>query len=362
MSINLMKLIELNNLVALKNKSKSTIILDPKEKKFGSRLSGDIEYDKAEWKIPNELKDYVSTLSEEKNMSTEDKILKIYEKICNDYVYDDNLISYIKKVDVDTFHLPDWYGRDIDKKWEKNREEHNRRICFELSRYLAKSLNELLKKQEGYNVCIHWNKELTHYFVGLISNEYSVILDVDDFYSIKDLTRIKANLTAEGIKILKDKNGKFASALEKFNEGREKYSISKIENESEKIENNNETENDTDLEENEEVIFLQKAMKILSEDEKLDSQGIFEYMKEIIDIGLGQSNRKKIWKEIPGQSIESTRHIRCLVVNIDDNKYLIDGDEKIMRKFDEREFKSKNAKYKPYNEVSKGDYDYYNGK
>ena len=42
------------------------------------------------------------------------------KKICKDYVYDDNLISYIKKkIDEDVFSIPDWYGRDVDQEWEK---------------------------------------------------------------------------------------------------------------------------------------------------------------------------------------------------------------------------------------------------
>ena len=360
MNTDITKLIKLNNLVALKNKSKSTIILDPAGKKFGTNLSGDIEYDKSEWKIPDDLKEYVDDLAEERDLTTEDKILKIYENICTNYVYDDNLISYIKKLDEDSFYIPDWYGRDVDDEWEKNRELHNRRICFELSRYLAKSLTELLKDKEGYNVCIHWNKELTHYFVGLVSDEYSLTLDVDDFYNIKDLTRIKANLTAEGIKILEDKNGKFNKALSKFNESREKYSLTKIEKESEKIDDKDIKQ--ISFEPNDNVMFLQKALKVLSEDENLDSQGIFEYMKEIVDIGLGQASRTKIWKEIPGKSKEDTRHIRCLLVKIGEQQYLIDGDSKIMRAFDEREFKVKRPEYIQYDQVHKDDNDYYNGK
>ena len=48
--------------------------------------------------------------------------------------------------------------------------------------------------------------------------------------------------------------------------------------------------------ESEEVSFLEKAVEILKED-GLDSQGIFEYMKEIIDISIGKENREKIWKK-----------------------------------------------------------------
>ncbi len=116
------------------------------------------------------------------------------KKICKDYVYDDNLISYIKKKKLMKMYLV--YQIGMEEMWTKNgkkiEKNHNRRICFELSRYLAKALDELLKENKDYDVCILWNKNLTHYFVGLTSNEYTLALDVDDFFNIKDLTRVKS--------------------------------------------------------------------------------------------------------------------------------------------------------------------------
>ena len=139
MSINIEKLDELNKLVSLSFKRKHSIVLNPEEKiNDKDELNEDIIYDEASWKITNELQEYIDMLSKDKKLSVEDKILSTYEKLCKDYVYDDNLISYIKKIDDDVFSLPDWYGRDVDQEWEKNREQHNRRICFELSRYLEK--------------------------------------------------------------------------------------------------------------------------------------------------------------------------------------------------------------------------------
>ena len=46
------------------------------------------------------------------------------------------------------------------------------------------------------------------------------------------------------------------------------------------------------------------------------------------------TNREKIWKKIDGQNRESTRYIRCVVVNIDGKKYLIDGEDARIRPFD----------------------------
>lgn len=55
-----------------------------------------IEYDKGNWKLEDGLQEYVEILLKQKNLSDEMRVLMIFEKICKDYVYDDNLISYIK--------------------------------------------------------------------------------------------------------------------------------------------------------------------------------------------------------------------------------------------------------------------------
>lgn len=362
MSINIAKFNKLNELVSLEFRRKHTIVLNPDKKE--DIHEEDIIYDKANWKITDELKKYVDELSQNNDLSTEDKILYIYEKICKDYVYDDNLISYIKKIDEDVFSIPDWYGRDVDQEWEKNRENHNRRICFELSRYLAKALDELLKENKDYDVCILWNKNLTHYFVGLTSNEYTLALDVDDFFNIKDLTRVKADLTIEGIQILEDNKNKFKNALEKFNDGKNEYAIKKVEDKintnnvksKEKFQNKDQAKTEDD-----EVKFLAKAMQILSEEYKLDSQGMYEYMKEIVDIRIGSEGREKIWKKIEGNTNESTRYIRCLILDINNKKYLVDVENKEIREFDEKELEEKRTKFVPYKELSRGGFDYYDG-
>src|SRR5699024_10286040 len=151
-----------------------------------------------------------------------------------------------------------WYGRDTDSKWEENREQHNRRVCFELSRYLVTALNELLKNEEGYNTCILWDKGLTHYFVALTGKEYSITLDLDDFNNIKDLTRLKTGLTAESIKIWEDENDKFKKALDQFNKKKSKYSI-------ERIDEDIELQNSEQEAEPEDITFLKNAVKILIE-------------------------------------------------------------------------------------------------
>ena len=108
---------------------------------------------------------------------------------------------------------------------EKKKKKHTRKNCFEISRILVKSINEILRlsgKLENYDVCILWDEAVTHYFVGLVCNEYCLSLDLDDFTQIKDLTRIKTGLTLEGIKVLEDPSYKFSYVLKKYNDGRSK--------------------------------------------------------------------------------------------------------------------------------------------
>ena len=352
------KLSKFNKLLSTRSQRKHTIVLDPNGKyKNIEQLGEEIVYDKDEWKIPDNVSTWINELEKKDSFNTEEKILLLYQKLCKDYTYDDNLISYIKKSDDDTFLLPDWYGRDTDPKWEENRKQHNRRVCFELSRYLATSLNELLKNKEGYNVCILWDKGLTHYYVALTSKEYSITLDLDDFNNIKDLTRLKTGLTAEGIKVWEDENDKFKKTLDNFNSKKSKYSIEKID----------EDIKSQDLgEENvpEEIDFLNNAIKVLIEKYDIDSQGVFEYMKEIIDIKHGPEKRKKVWKRIEGKDEKSTRHIRCLLFNFKDKKYLIDGDKGILRSFDDKEFEEKEPEFFRFHDpnIGKDNDEHYDGR
>ena len=147
MSIDINKIKRLNDLATAAFRKKHIIVLNPEDKNKKENNTN-IIYDEIGWKIPEKIKPFLNELKNNDKISVEDKILQIYEKLCQEFIYDDNLLSYIQKIDDDSYALPDWYGRAIDQKWEKNRETHNRRVCYEVSRYLAKSLTELFKKMK----------------------------------------------------------------------------------------------------------------------------------------------------------------------------------------------------------------------
>ena len=335
------------------------IILNLK-RKFGNveDLNANIICDKTEWKIPKNIQTLVDELIKDMQISDEDKILIIFERLCKDYIYDDNVLSYMKKIDDDKFALPDWYGRDITTDWRNNREEHNKRVCYEVSRYLAKALSELFKENDDFNTCILWDIELTHYYVGLTCSDYTITLDLDDFSHIKDLTRVKAGLTIDGIEILEDDKNKFRRALARFNKDRDKYAIKKIESEVEDVVTFNQNE---DQDEPDDIVFLRNAMEILSKKYNIDPQGIYEYMKEIVDIKLGTNAREKVWKKIRRDSSQGMIYTRCLVVNVDNKKYIIDVPNRVLRQFYEKEFLKENPDFIPYKQVSRDWKEHYDG-
>lgn len=324
--MDLTKIGKLNDLTKKRLRRRITIILDPTPTKsfriFGNPGDLNVAIDADEWILPDELRPFIEETAQEES-SVEEKIIKIYEKLCMDYTYDDNVLSYIKKYDDETFFLPDSYGRNTDQNWKKTRQKHNRRNCFEISRILAKSLIELfetLKNKRNYEVCIIWDESVTHYLVGLVSNDFCVTLDIDNFNQIKDLTRKKTGLTLEGIIILDESSDKFKTALDKANINKESDSLDAITTEIPNIDNNvsEETIQSNDLK------FIQYTIQILKEKYDLDSAGIFEYLKEIIDLKFGPTSRHTYWKEIEESKGIGARYTRCLTVCIDGIEYVID--------------------------------------
>ena len=267
-----------------------------------------IEYDAVKWEVEESIQNLVDELLKDNSLSVEDKILKIYEYICLNYIYDDNVLYFFKRDDSDTDNIKyiavDWYGRIIDDKWKENRKKHNRRVCYEFARFFAKAINELIPENDDLEAFMLGNKENTHYVVGLTGSKYSVILDVDDFNKIKDLTRLKLGLTINGVTILRDDFGIFQKVVDKYNKDKldDLIEVKQIEKKENLIE------------------YFNKIVDILKS-YKIDSQGFMEYMRAKIE--QEEIEIEKIWKEIKNDG--EKRYVRCLVFDFDGKTYLLDS-------------------------------------
>ena len=315
------------------------IILEPKR----DLKENWIEYDQVKWELEEPIKNLVKELSTDKSLSLEEKILKIYEFICLNYIYDVNVLYFFKKDKSDENNIKyiavDWYGRIIDDKWKENRKKHNRRICYEFARFYAKAINELRGNEDNIEAFMVGDIDNLHYVVGLTGDKYSVILDLDDFNNLKDLTRLKLGLTIKGIKILRDNEGQFQKYVDKFNKNR-KNELVEIEDAKEKLK-------DKDI-----IMYFNCVIDILNK-YKIDSQGFFEYMRSIIE--QEGFEIEKLWKEDIGAN--EKRYERCLIFNLDNKTYLLDSIDKSLKIIEKENIDTKIYVFNP----EKNQYPYYGG-
>ena len=270
-----------------------------------------IEYDTVKWELEEPLKNLITELLNHNTLTFEEKVLSVYQYICLNYIYDDNVLYFFKRDCSDPNNIKyiavDWYGRIVDNTWIENRKKHNRRICYEFARFYAKAINELLQGNHNLEAFMVGDKENLHYVTGLTGNDYSIILDLDDFNSIKDLTRLKLGLTLKGIRILRDDSGKIQKAIDTFNKDKL--------NELAKVEKITQKFKDKDT-----IQYLLNIVKILRS-YNIDSQGFMEYMRSKIEAeGI---EIEKIWKEAKGGS--EKRYVRCLLFNFNSRTYLLDS-------------------------------------
>ena len=174
---------------------------------------------------------------------------------------------------------------------------------------------------------------------GITCTEYIVKFDLDNNKNIKDLTRLKAGLTAQGVIILKDDNSIFNEALKRFNSPRHIDATETVEKQIDdrKVLDCKEVESEPD-----EIVFLREAIEILSVEYNLDTQGLFEYIREIIRTKYGETLEiEKVFKIIKGKTNKETRYIRCIIIDKEGQNYIIDVDDKQIRSFDVEEYRNK---------------------
>lgn len=264
-----------------------------------------VELDCINWELEDTMVELVDSLKNNNKLTLEEKVLEVYKFICLNYIYDDNVLFFFKKrkdAEGNTYYIAvDWYGRIIDKNWVEKRKTHNRRICYEFSRFFAKAINILIGNRDDIESFIIGLKDNTHYVTVISGEDYSAILDLDDFNKIKDLTRLKTGLTLDGIRILRDDKNILRNTIDKFNESRKQTLIEKG-NIKEKIE------------------YFNKAINTIKE-YNLDSQGFNETMKKIIEDEKIDTDR--LWK-LEAESPEK-RYVRCIGFEYESKKYIVDS-------------------------------------
>ena len=270
-----------------------------------------IEYDTVKWEMEDKIKDYVDSLLPNKSLNLEEKIIKVYEFICMNYIYDANVLYFFKRDTSDLTNIKyiavDWYGRIVGQEWIEKRKKHNRRICYEFSRFYAKAINTLIGENNKLEAFMIGDRDNTHYVVGLTGENYSIILDQDDFNSIKDLTRLKMGLTIKGIHILRDEKGIFKNVLDKFNQNR-LDELKEIEEARDNLENK-------DF-----IMYIKESIKAINK-YNIDSQGFFEYIRFLIE--KSGIKIEKIWKE--DKNANEKRYERCLYFDFNGKTYLLDS-------------------------------------
>lgn len=301
-----------------------------------------IEYDTVKWEIEDRMKDLIDNLLKNKTISLEEKIIKVYEFICLNYVYDANVLYFFKRDESDPLNVKyiavDWYGRIVGQDWINKRKNHNRRICYEFSRFYAKAINVLINDSQT-EALIVGDRENTHYMVGLTGKDYSVILDPDDFNGIKDLTRLKMGLTIKGIHILRDEKEIFKKVVAKFNKDRL--------DELKEIEEAKKNLKDKDF-----IAYINEAIKAVNK-YNIDSQGFFEYIRFLIE----ESGIKieKIWKE--DKKAKEKRYERCLYFEFNGKTYLLDSINKSLSVINLEDLDRDLFVFNP----SENQYEYYGG-
>lgn len=264
-----------------------------------------VELDCINWELEDTMVELVDSLKNNNKLTLEEKILEVYKFICLNYIYDDNVLFFFKKrkdAEGNTYYIAvDWYGRIIDKNWIEKRKTHNRRICYEFSRFFAKAINILIGNRDDIESFIIGLKDNTHYVTVISGEDYSAILDLDDFNKIKDLTRLKTGLTLDGIRILRDDKNILRNTIDKFNESRKQTLIEKGNIK-------------------EEIEYFNKAINTIKE-YNLDSQGFNEIMKKIIEDEKIDTDR--LWK-LEAESPEK-RYVRCIGFEYESKKYIVDS-------------------------------------
>ena len=268
----------LNNLNRIKNHMNwYKLKINPADHEIINDLR--IEYDYIPWEAENDsIIEQLSKIENFDNLSFIDRILQLHLLVCKHFVFDDFcyfLGRYDKEKNVCL--IDQKYGRNPNSRWIEERKKHNRRICFELSRYVAVRIKQIAN--EECDVFLVSDEYESHYGTAVVSNDFMITIDTDDFIKGEDLNRVKLDLEIKGITIVSDENGVVIQAVEKENKNRK----TKKDFEHELEENSNKNNE------------LEWIYTLLGRINVTGNDGVFKYMEPILNIKGYEP--KKIWQK-----------------------------------------------------------------
>ena len=251
------------------------IKLDPDEKEQIN--DHQIEYDYVSWKVEDDtIMDRISKIENLEQLELIQLILIIHCMTCEHFVFDDFcyfLGKYDKERNISI--IDQKYGRNPNSKWIEERKKHNRRICFELSRYIAFRIKQLAN--EECDVFLVSDEYESHYATAVISDDFMITIDADDFIKGEDINRVKLGLKIKGITIVSDEKGIVKAALDKINSNRK-----------------SKKDFEKELTEDAEKKAAYEWMDILlNKTQVIGNDGVFKYMEPILKFKGYEP--KKIW-------------------------------------------------------------------
>lgn len=246
-----------------------------------------IEYDYVSWNAEDDsIMDNLKKIDNLDKLSLIDIILKIHCMVCQYFVFDEFcyfLGKYDKEKNICT--IDQKYGRNPNARWIEERKKHNRRICFELSRYVAYRIKQFAN--EKCDVFLVSDEYESHYATGVICKDFMITIDSDDFVKGEDLKREKLGLELKGITIVSDKKDVVKNALKRIN-------LSRKSKKDFEIEARDDTKNKINYEW---INVLLNKIKVTGND------GVFNHMKPILEFKGYQV--KKIWEKVEDRYIQT---------------------------------------------------------
>ncbi len=289
-------LIKLKDLNSLMNWSKIKVNPEEKEVIYSEKINKDYVY----WKEDDDsLYDELYKDEYFEQLSTIEKILKIHCLVCKHFVFDDFcyfLGNYNKEKNICT--IDSKYGRNPNFTWKENRKKHNRRICYELSRYVAFRLKQFIK--EDSDIFLVSDEYETHYATVYVCDDFMIIIDTDDYWKGADLNRVKLGLEIKGITIVSDEKNIVKDKMIKINETRKS-----------KKEFEKEIKDDAvEISKRKWIDILLKKIELIGND------GIFKYMYTILK--MKGYEPQKIWvkeNKIYKESLYMRWNMGFMVIN-----------------------------------------------